>query len=231
MNTNTPQQQFICCRAMHGTALPSQPWVAGVAVEFCYLPGGRHEICAGFRASDSINIALIVSRDTADALQASFDRLVASAKQQPFGDEDHSAAKATIRFPANTKFRWDSERGVIVSGAEPTSYGAEAVNGRVYTSWSPEFSTDADYAGAILRHGHYTFPPGVRGAPDNPARVTGVNFVVGALTNRPAFKEMPPIKARRGASLTEAILRDLAVHKIFKAAAARRLESTKGQPR
>jgi hypothetical protein len=88
------------------------------------------------------------------------------------------------------------EEGVIVKGAEPTSYGAEAVNGKTYASWSPEFGTDADYSAAKCKKGHWTFPDGVRGSASNPARLIAVNFVMGALTNKPAFRNMPPVKAK-----------------------------------
>jgi len=36
----------------------------------------------------------------------------------------------------------------------------------------------------------------VRGSASNPARLVAVNFVTGALTNKPAFKNMPNVKAR-----------------------------------
>ena len=86
---------------------------------------------------------------------------------------------------------------MIISGGEPTSYGAEAVNGKVYRSWSGEFATDADYAKAHCRKGHWTFPDGVRGSESNPARIIAVHTVLGALTNKPAFHSMPPVKAKK----------------------------------
>lgn len=196
------QENIIQCRASVGVAIPaSQPWEAGKTVEFIYAPAGKHLITAGFRKGESITICVENDEQTVADLQESFDHLTATEpNQEPFSDEDHDAKKATMRFPAGTtKFTWGqikSNQGIIVA-AEPTSYGAEAVNGKVYRSWSPEFATDADYSKAKLKAGHWTFPEGVKGSESNPARITGVSFVMGALTNRPAFKAMPPVKAKK----------------------------------
>ena len=193
---------LIQCRASNGVALTaSKPWEPGKPVEFIYAPAGRHNITAGFRKGETITICLENDEQTAIDLQASFDHLTATEpNQEPFGDEEHDAKKATLRFPAGvTNFKWGqikSSEGVIVC-AEPTSYGSEAVNGKVYRSWSPEFATDAAYAKARQKNGHWTFPDGVRGSESNPARIVGVSFVMGALTNKPAFRAMPPVKAKK----------------------------------
>jgi hypothetical protein len=115
-----------------------------------------------------------------------------------------------MRFPEdNTRFYFGTlggERGVIVSGGEPTGYGVEVVNGRVYRSWSPEFESDADYENAVFADNHYQFPPGVRGSASNPARIIGCGTTIGGLTNRPAFTAMPAIKcARLWTALDEAL--------------------------
>ena len=194
-------ENVISCRASTGVKLAaSEPWVAGESVSYIYVPGGVHTINAGFRKSDSITCTVEVDENTAKDLQNSFDHIAATEKQEPYADEDHESKKATLRFPPNkVEFTYGTHRGeegVIVSGAEPTSYGAEAVNGKVYASWSPEFATDADYSKAKCKKGHWTFPDGVRGSASNPARLVAVNFVTGALTNKPAFKAMPNVKAR-----------------------------------
>jgi hypothetical protein len=193
----------IRCRASLGAQLtPSQPWKPDSPVSFVFCPSGVHNITAGFRDNESVTICVDVSEGTEKVLQASFDEMAGGTMQQPFSDEDHQGRKATIRFPAGkTFFEWGQIRGtegVIIHGGIPTSYGCESVNGRVYTSWSPEFATDADFDNAKRdARGHWSFPAFVRGSETNPAKITGVNFVVGALTNKPAFRAMPMVKARQ----------------------------------
>ena len=194
-------ENLISCRYTGGVKLgASEPWEPGKGVSYIYVPGGITTINAGFRKNESITCTVCVDKDTAKDLQDSFDYIAATEKQEPYADEDHESKKATLRFPpSKVQFTYGSHRGeegVIVQGAEPTSYGAEAVNGKVYASWSPEFATDADYSKAKCRKGHWTFPDGVRGSASNPARIVAVNFVTGALTNKPAFKNMPPVKAK-----------------------------------
>lgn len=206
----------IKCRAEVGTRLPvSTPWTTDAPVFFMHMPAGQHTITAGFRDHDRITITVDVDETAPRVLQETFDHLTATTGQEPFGDEDHEGRKATLRFPAGrTRFEWGElhgGEGVIVSGAEPTSYGAESVNGKVYRSWSPEFETDADMENAVCNNGHWTFPDFVRGSASNPARITGVGFCVGALTNKPAFRAMPPVKAKLAEDRTEAILREIAV--------------------
>lgn len=195
------QSNIIQCRAAVGTRLPSKPWRSGEPCSFCHFPGGLHTITAGFRENDRITIAVDVDETAPGLLQESFEHLTATTEQEPFGDEDHAGKKATLRFPAGkVRFEWGEVHGVegvIVNGAEPTSYGAEVVNGRTYRSWSPEFTTDADYSKAVCNNGHWTFPDFVRGSATNPAKITGVSFCIGALTNTPAFKAMPMVKAKQ----------------------------------
>ena len=177
-----------------------RPWTVGEPVSFIYAPEGLHTITAGFRERDTITICVEVDKETPRVLQDCFDELVKGSAQEPFADEDHEGRKATLRFGPRTRFTWGSIRGVegvIVSGAEPTSYGAESVNGKVYRSWSPEFLTDADMSKAECERGHWSFPPYARGSTSNPAKITGVNFCVGALTNKPAFRAMPAVKAKQ----------------------------------
>jgi hypothetical protein len=204
----TDQDNLIQCRAGNGVAIQtSQPWEAGKPVSFIYAPAGRHMITAGFRKGETITICVENDSQTAVDLQESYDHLMATEpNQEPFGDEDHESKKATLRFPTGvTKFSWGEikgNEGVIVA-AEPTSYGSEAVNGKVYRSWSPEFATDADYTKARQKNKHWTFPDGVKGSESNPARIVGVSFVMGALTNRPAFRAMPPVKAKKADAAIE----------------------------
>jgi hypothetical protein len=206
---------IVSCRASDGGGIQlktSEPWKAQQSVSYIYAPAGVTTITAGFRANESITVSVLVDDLTAKDLQDSFNFVAATSKQEPYADEDHESKKATLRFPAGrVSFTYGNlrgEEGVIVSGAEPTSYGADSVNGKVYASWSPEFATDADYTKAVCKKKHWTFPEGkgIRGASDNPARMVAVNFVTGALTNKPAFRNMPPVKARQAQVDTEPAL-------------------------
>lgn len=200
--------EVISCRSVAGTKLDlTNAWEEHKPVSFVYVPGGISTISAGFRNNESITCTVEVDEQTAVDLQESFDYMSATEKQEPYADEDHEAKKATLRFPSDkVKFCYGKLRdgeGVIVKGAEPTSYGADSVNGKVYRSWSPEFATDADYTKAKCKKKHWTFPEGVRGSASNPARIVAVSFVTGALTNKPAFRNMPPVKAKLSQSENE----------------------------
>ena len=177
----------------------SKPWATGEPVEFMYMPAGKHTICAGFR---SASIKLTVDVDPSDAarvLQGSLEQLRASQpKQMPFGCVEHEEKDASVWAKGFTA----KEDGVYLC-AEPSELGARHVNGRIHRSWSPSFLTDADYSKARLEDGTYVFPDGVRGSESNPAKITGCAFCLGTLTNKPAFREMSPVKAREAVRAVE----------------------------
>ena len=194
-------KEILQCRASGAEIKVSQPWKQGEQASFCYMPSGVHNITAGFRGK-AINITVNVHEGTANKVQASFESLKAEApKQHPFGDIEHDEKEASFH-PVN--FSWGDhlgEQGVICS-CEPTSLGERNVNGKIHRSFSPSFATDADYSKAKLQDGVYTFPEGVRGSQANPAEVIGIDFCVGTLTNKPAFRAMPPVKAKKTDAVT-----------------------------
>lgn len=209
------------CRAS-GSKLPETKWVAGQPVDFCYMPGGVHTICAGFSGSitkgrpSSIDLTVDVEPETdAPVCQASLERLVADApKQEPYGCFEHEEKQASVRAENVTdgifKAGKDPVYGepCILAHVAPSESGAKAVNGKDWRSWSPSFRTDAAYAKCMCGRCEETikacdcvkpafyFPDGVRGSESNPAKITGVDFVLGTLTNKPAFRAMPPVKAK-----------------------------------
>jgi hypothetical protein len=197
--TNT---EVIHCRA-HASAAGSvlaadAAWSPGESVEFMWMPAGRHTICAGFR-NGSIELTVNCDENTAANVQASLDAWRAERpKQEPFGCIEHREHEASVRVSAQQAFSFKND-GVYIA-AEPTVLGAQNVNGKVHRSWSPSFTTDADYSqaktvktasGATVM----VFPEGARGSRSNPAQITGVDFCVGTLTNKPAFHSMSPVKA------------------------------------
>lgn len=176
----------------------SQPWKCGERVEFMFMPAGTHTINAGFR-NGSIELTVQCDEQTAGAVQASLDAWRQERpKQEPFGCVEHREHEASVRVSASGGFSW-KEDGVYLA-AEPTTLGAENVNGKVHRSWSPSFTTDADYDKAKEVRGSggqvtLVFPEGARGSRSNPASITGVDFCVGTLTNKPAFHAMSPVKS------------------------------------
>jgi hypothetical protein len=209
--------EFLQCRATAGAQLtPSEPWQQDKPVRFIWCPAGITTLTAGFRKHDAIECTVICDAATADAVQDSFERICEDEQQEPYIDEDHrsenGSTRATIRLPVDrTRFVYGTVRGrqgIVLEGGEPTGYGAEVVNSKTYRSFSPEFATDCDMSKAICANSNepfkkctkckshrVIFSEGGRGSETNPARIVAVNFVAGSLVNRPAFKNMPPVKA------------------------------------
>jgi hypothetical protein len=194
--SDTTNTEVIHCRS-HSASGPvlaaDKPWSPGEQVEFMWMPSGVSTICAGFRKG-SIELTVNCDENTAAAVQASLESWRAERpKQEPFGCIEHKEQEASFRVGASCGFKWNDD-GVYLA-AEPTTLGAQNVNGRVHRSWSPSFTTDADYSKATEHNGVLMFPEGVRGSRSNPAQITGVDFCVGTLTNKPAFHSMSPVKA------------------------------------
>lgn len=189
------KEEIVKCNT-NGAKLNSELWRPGVPVSIMWMPAGVHTIVAGFRKG-SIELTVQCDKETADAVQASLEGWRAERpKQENFACIEHRETEASFRVSASGGFSWRND-GVYLA-AEPTTLGAQNVNGRIHRSWSPSFTTDADYASATERDGVLMFPEGARGSRSNPAKITGVDFCVGTLTNKPAFREMSPVKAKDG---------------------------------
>lgn len=186
-----------------------QKWEVDVPTKFQWMPGGVSLVTPSY-GGRTIRMAVLCDESTARAVQASFDRWRKTMpKQRPFGCVEHREQEAAF-LP--THFEWDTERNGVACCGTPTALGAQNVNGRIHRSWSPTFTTDADYEScrcsdcglgwdgcdAARCEGVMEFPDGVRGSLQNPAQVTGVAFSVGSLTNKPAFRNIDPVRARDG---------------------------------
>jgi hypothetical protein len=194
------EQATILCRANSSAAGPvlggDAHWEPGKPIEFMWMPAGVHTIVASTSDGRIIQITVQCDEETASVANASLQRWrEQKPKQEPFGCVEHREAEAAVRVTADSGFVWRGD-GVWLK-AVPTTLGAEHVNGGVHRSWSPSFTTDADFDNAriIPANGKemIVFPEGVRGSRSNPARITGVDFVVGSLTNKPAFSEIEPL--------------------------------------
>lgn len=171
------------------------PFDDTVPDEFMWMPSGVHLISAERRGAP-IRLAVRVTREAADRVKASFvEWRAAFPKLKPFGDIEHKKEEAAF-WPQDFSWRDD---GIYVR-AEWSDLGRRSVAGRIHRSLSPEFDTDADYEKFVNigteKDPVFSAPEGVRGSMKNPAEITGVGFVVGCLTNIPAFKNISPIKAK-----------------------------------
>lgn len=192
-------------------------WKPGEEVQFQWMPAGIHPITASYgRGQTNVPIEMWVNCNEAGAkrIQKSFEQIMATnARRPPFICIEHQAKE---RAGQPLGFKWGKiaheggEDEGIVCTCDPSALGANNVNGRIHTSFSPTFDTDADYSmlrctgcdkdrercKCTSRH-VYTFAVGARGSQENPAEVTRLDSQsVGSLTNWNAFKEILPVAAR-----------------------------------
>lgn len=217
MNTNKASDKSILldvirCRASSAASNVTKAWRQGEKTSHVWMPAGVSTICAGFRQG-SVEMTVKCDEQAAVRAQESLEsHRKLKPQQEPYGCWDHHEEQATVRVKADCGYDW-SDRGVVLSHY-PTKLGADNVNGEIHRGWSPSFTTDADYTKATCgkcdakandcacgEASILMFPDGVRGSQSNPAEVTGVDFCVGTLTNKPAFHRMPPVK---GSDKTEA---------------------------
>lgn len=188
-------------------------WKFGQDTSFQWMPGGLNHIVAGTEVNKeerAVDLWLDCNEKTAKTVKASFARAVTlSPRRPPFGCVEHHEQEKAFE-PQDFSWNESPEPGVYCT-AKPTKLGEANVNGRLHTSFSPSFGSDADYtkakchdcdqtiygADACSCGGAIFFPEGVRGSETNPAEVKAVsNKSVGSLTNWPAFKTILPVTAK-----------------------------------
>lgn len=205
---------FVRCEASGVLLGEQKKWEMDKPVRFQFMPGGKSTIQAGW-GGRSVRLTVECDEDTAKAVQASYEsHLEANPRRVPFGCIEHREEEAFITLPkGDSGFEWleDPEPGVYCT-AMPTELGAKNVNGRIHSSFSPTFATDAEYEKSVCVECRrrepscecvttmLDFPDGARGSRSNPARITAVNFSVGSLTNKPAFRNILPVRAKQAAS-------------------------------
>jgi hypothetical protein len=148
--------------------------------EFMYMPGGLHQINA-WRGDKPVKVQVLVDQGSAAAVQKQFSQIRAGI-HRPYFDFDHDSKKASF-WPEAFVWREQPAPGIYAQG-EWTSEGKEAIEGKTYRAFSPEFHVD-DVNG-------------------KPARIVcnekaGLNF--GGLVNDPAFKQILPLWAKAGAQM------------------------------
>ena len=180
-----------------GITLASQKWETDKPVCIQWMPAGVTTINAHWN-NKPVELTVQCDEYSAKVVQASFDDWCKKyPKQRPFGCVEHREEEAAI-LPTKFEWRTQPEPGVFCH-ATATELGARNVNGRMHRSWSPSFLVDAAWSKIVEQDGVVTFPEGVRGSRSNPARITGVAFSVGSLTNKPAFKNILPVRAKESA--------------------------------
>ena len=186
-------------------------WATGQPTEFQWMPGGTRTITASYgRGKQNVPIELTVLADAeaAKAVQASFEAIKgANPRRPPYGCIEHRAEERAFE---PLRFSWkDDPEPAIYCECEPSELGARNVNGKIHTSFSPTFDTDAEYGKlecsgcgeglgkcACSEKHVFRFKTGARGSAANPARVTRLDAQsVGSLTNWPAFKDILPVAA------------------------------------
>jgi hypothetical protein len=140
-----------------------------------YMPGGVNEICA-HKNGKPTELVVEVTPQTARVLQASLVAHRGESRHQPYFDFNHEEREASGH---PTEFFWSEtpEPGVYAR-VRWTGSGIQAVNGRTYRAFSPNFFADRS----------------------SPARVIGSPFCMGSLVNDPAFRRIRPFRARRAST-------------------------------
>lgn len=198
---NEPKE-FVLCQESGVVLAAAKKWEFDIPTTFQWMPGGVSTINAHFNGKP-IELTVAVDAMTAKAVQASYEEwFTYRPKQTPFGCVEHREEEAALRLPKGVAaFEWHDgtvagEDAGIYCTAVPTELGVKNVNGRIHSSWSPSFTTDAEYSKAKIVNERMVFPANARGSRENPAKVTGVAFSVGSLTNKPAFRNISPVRAK-----------------------------------
>lgn len=201
--SNSSRTDTVHCRVAVPVKVEAGAWQQDVPVPIMWMPKGVTTVTAGFR-DRSLELTVDCGDETAETVQASLENwLESNDPQKPMICIEHREQESA-GWPVKFEKRDD---GVYCS-VSPSGLGADNVNKKIHRSFSPSFTTDADYAKCTCASckqpvakcadctGMLKFPEGVRGSKTNPANVTGVgDFSIGSLTNRPAFRNIAPVKA------------------------------------
>lgn len=206
-------KEVIHCKAQGNPISAKKTWEVDKPIDFMWMPGGVHTIHASYGRSDSdqrpIELTVHCNEEGAHKVQSAFDSIRANnSRRPPFICIEHRAQERAGE-PIGFEWRTDPEPAIYCR-CHPSALGANNVNGKIHTSFSPTFDTDAEYhkmrctgcektpsVCACESGAGWYFPDGARGSSSNPAHVTAPDVQsVGSLTNWNAFRDMLPIAAR-----------------------------------
>lgn len=194
---DTTADAAILCRAINSSA----QFDGTADARFMWMPAGA---CKELHLTyDDKPATVYVSCNKGDeaTVNASFNTLCEKASpQKPFGDIEHRRTEASF-WPQGFDWANTGERDGIYVRAEWSGLGKKHVTEKIHRSFSPSFKTDAEWSWDKDNQ-RYFCQAGARGSKENPARITGVGFDVGTLTNQPAFKDMQPLFARENVAAT-----------------------------
>lgn len=147
-----------------------------------WMPGGEHTVSATGPDGGPAVITTVVSEDDAKALdaqlQAQIQKAAAGEASRPFIDFNHAGADAAA-IPV--RFFWDDGIRLAV---EWTAKGLEALRGRVFSYFSPEFILDGEsvslpevgpIGGLVNTPAYQTIERLAAKMPDNPEKQTEGN--------------------------------------------------------
>lgn len=140
-----------------------------------WMPAGEHRIHATLAGVGPVERTVVIGREAAEAMQRALLAETVSG-HRPLFDFDHAHGAAS-GWP--TRYWWEEGRGVMVD-VEWSDDGAEAIAGRAYRAFSPEFFID------------------------EAGRVSGAPKYQGGLVNDPAFAAIEPLWAKAAAPFTAA---------------------------
>lgn len=145
-----------------------------------YMPAGRQTIHPTVNGEPQTR-TLTINKAAAEALNADLARWVEMLKAgrvaRPCGYFDHEkGGGASFTLSEGAAFVWEEGRGVVLTGVNWTSKGREALEGRVYSYFSPRFAAIGEQVTGLL-------PDGVE---------------IGSLVNDPAFERIERIAASKG---------------------------------
>jgi len=147
----------------------NDPPAARVPGPLMILPAGEHTINAS-KGGQPFSTTVNVTPDTAAVLQADLQRQIRErAPQRPFIDRDHDEKEA-MGWPIRI-FWQDRPNPGVYAEVEWSESGKDLILGKSYRAFSPSFFLD----------------------PNDSSRIVGLDFVAGALTNKPAFRKIAPI--------------------------------------
>ena len=186
------------CRAINSSA----QFDGNADARFMWMPAGKAKELHLSYDDKPATVYVDVMPGDEKTVMASFNALCATASpQKPFGDIEHRRAEASF-WPQGFDWSTAGERDGIYVRAEWSGLGKKHVTEKIHRSFSPSFKTDAVWSWDKDNQ-RYFCVAGERGSKENPARITGVGFDVGTLTNQPAFKDMQPLFARENVSAAE----------------------------
>ena len=143
--------------------------ISGAPDSIVYMPEGEHTIHATVNGQPK-TINVIVDEEVLASFQAGLEERLGRKGGRPNLDFDHLGKGAASAIPLG--FRYEKGRGLILD-LEWTSAGRNAIEGRDYSYFSPDFLLGAD------------------------GRPTGIPMrgPIGSLVNDPAFEEIERIAA------------------------------------